>query len=299
MNFKKTFFVGSIIGLLNVAVTNFYVADRPIGASTSYPYFAGLIFDLQNSAYFQETDKAGSWELLIILRASIGAVVGATVFKHFNVQAVPPAWIALKGSSKIKRLFWAFVGGFILITGARLADGCTSGHILSGGMELGLSSLIFAFFVLISLVVTAKFFTEVPSDHRTDLWDFVCPDRTVCPHQYIRHNYCNGLAKKHRSHSDFISCHRGVERSVFYSVLVRWCRHSSKAFLYCWGINRGDFIWLRHCNSWILPWHHDDGVSRGKCRRPLRICGRDIGRIPVYPCLSLHSSPAGSKFRPD
>ena len=158
MSLKKTFLVGSVIGLLNVAVTNIYLADRPIGASTSYPYFAGLLFDFENTIYFKEISKAGSWELFFLISAFFGALVGAIMFKHFRAQIVPPLWEKLKGPSKMKRLFWSFFGGFILIMGARLADGCTSGHILSGGMELAVSSLVFAFFVLISLLLTAKFF---------------------------------------------------------------------------------------------------------------------------------------------
>jgi uncharacterized membrane protein YedE/YeeE len=158
MSLTKTFLIGSVIGLLNVVVTNVYIADRPIGASTSYPFLAGLIFDLQNSTYFQEINKAGSWELFFLIGAFLGALLGAIVFKHFKVQAVPSLWGELKGSSRNKRLFWAFVGGFILIMGARLADGCTSGHILSGGMEMAVSSLVFAFFVLMSLLITAKLF---------------------------------------------------------------------------------------------------------------------------------------------
>lgn len=158
MNLKKTFLIGSVIGLLNVVATNIYIADRPIGASTSYPYFAGLIFDLQNSVYFKEINRAGSWELFFLIGAFIGALIGALVFKHFKVQVVPNLWKELKGTSNTKRLFWAFCGGFVLILGARLADGCTSGHILSGGMELAVSSLVFAGCVLVSLLITAKFF---------------------------------------------------------------------------------------------------------------------------------------------
>ena len=158
MNLKKTFLVGALIGLLNVVVTNIYVADRPIGASTSYPYLAGLMFDLQNSVYFKEIEKAGSWELFFLIGAFLGALIGGQMFKHFRVQTVPDLWQELKGPSKIKRSLWAFFGGFVLILGARLADGCTSGHILSGGMELAASSLVFALCVLTSLLVTARFF---------------------------------------------------------------------------------------------------------------------------------------------
>jgi uncharacterized membrane protein YedE/YeeE len=158
VSLKKTFMIGSVIGLLNVVVTNIYVADRPIGASTSYPYLAGVLFDLQNATYFQEIYKAGSWELFFLIGAFIGALIGALLFKHFKAQTVPDLWRELKGPSKLKRICWAFLGGFILILGARLADGCTSGHILSGGMELAVSSLVFAAFVLISLLITAKYF---------------------------------------------------------------------------------------------------------------------------------------------
>lgn len=42
--------------------------------------------------------------------------------------------------------------------GARMSGGCTSGHILSGGMQLALSSFIFAIFVFASLLITGRFF---------------------------------------------------------------------------------------------------------------------------------------------
>jgi uncharacterized membrane protein YedE/YeeE len=83
------------------------------------------------------------------------------MFGHFKFSSVPPLWAKLKGPSAAKRLVWASIGGFLLILGARLADGCTSGHILSGGMELAVSSLVFAVFVMISAVVTARHFYGV------------------------------------------------------------------------------------------------------------------------------------------
>ena len=38
----------------------------------------------------------------------------------------------------------AVLGGFLLIFAARLAGGCTSGHMLSGTTQLALSGLVFA-----------------------------------------------------------------------------------------------------------------------------------------------------------
>ena len=48
--------------------------------------------------------------------------------------------------------------GFILIVSARMAGGCTSGYILSGGMQLSVSSLVFAVFVFAGLLFTGKYF---------------------------------------------------------------------------------------------------------------------------------------------
>jgi uncharacterized membrane protein YedE/YeeE len=58
----------------------------------------------------------------------------------------------------IKRLIWAFFGGFLLLFGARTAGGCTSGHVISGGMQLAASSMLFAFFVFASFLATGKMF---------------------------------------------------------------------------------------------------------------------------------------------
>lgn len=50
----------------------------------------------------------------------------------------------------------AAAGGFLLLFGARLAGGCTSGHILSGVSQLAISSIVFFIAAFGSAVVTAK-----------------------------------------------------------------------------------------------------------------------------------------------
>lgn len=154
----KVVAIGSAIGLLNVIVTNINLAGRPVGASTSYPFVAGVVFDLKATEYFAAIQKAGSWEFLFLVGAFVGALAGGVAFGRFRPRCVPPLWAKLKGPSVSRRLGWAFVGGFVLILGARLADGCTSGHILSGGMELAVSSLVFAVFVGLALFIAARAF---------------------------------------------------------------------------------------------------------------------------------------------
>jgi uncharacterized membrane protein YedE/YeeE len=52
-------------------------------------------------------------------------------------------WARRFGASRGVRYAAAFIGGAILLFGARLADGCTSGHGISGGLQLALSSWVF------------------------------------------------------------------------------------------------------------------------------------------------------------
>jgi len=90
--------------------------------------------------------------------AMIAAFIVSVAKKDFKFRLIYSNWEKQKGNSKIKRIVWAFVGGFILIFGARMAGGCTSGHIISGGMQLAGSSFVFGIFMFIGLIITGKLF---------------------------------------------------------------------------------------------------------------------------------------------
>jgi uncharacterized membrane protein YedE/YeeE len=96
--------------------------------------------------------------LLFLTGALISGIVISLFRKEFKITLIHSNWEKYKGNSVLKRVIWSFIGGFILIIGARMAGGCTSGHILSGGMQLALSSLVFAGFVFAGLLVTGKYF---------------------------------------------------------------------------------------------------------------------------------------------
>jgi uncharacterized membrane protein YedE/YeeE len=74
---------------------------------------------------------------------------------------MPSGWKKYKNHSVVSRLIWSFVAGFIMIIGARLAGGCTSGHFMSGMSQLAISSMVFGAVVMIALVVTGRFFYNV------------------------------------------------------------------------------------------------------------------------------------------
>jgi uncharacterized membrane protein YedE/YeeE len=54
-----------------------------------------------------------------------------------------------------KRLAASFLGGILIMYGARLADGCTSGHGISGSLQLALSSWTFFLVLFVAGIATA------------------------------------------------------------------------------------------------------------------------------------------------
>jgi uncharacterized protein len=155
---KKWLYAGIGLAVLNAVVFLTAGTNRIIGASTAYPYVADLITGTTGSAYYAKMTEPGKWEVIFLSGAFLAGLIISIIRKDFKITSVHSNWKKYKGGSVSKRLVWAFIGGFILIFGARMAGGCTSGHVLSGGMQLSVSSLVFAVFVFAGLLITGKYF---------------------------------------------------------------------------------------------------------------------------------------------
>lgn len=70
---------------------------------------------------------------------------------------MPAMWTSMFGTSRNKRFAWAFFGGVLLLFGARLAGGCTSGHMISGISQLAMSSFLFGVCTFGSAIGMAHF----------------------------------------------------------------------------------------------------------------------------------------------
>ena len=157
-NDLKWLYAGIALAALNAVVFLTATANRPIGASTTYPYLADVLTGTTQNEYFAKISTPGGWELIFLGGAFLAGLVLSLIKKEFRVVLIHSNWKKYKGPVAWKRVAWSFAGGFILILGARMAGGCTSGHILSGGMQLALSSLVFAVFVFTGLLVTGRVF---------------------------------------------------------------------------------------------------------------------------------------------
>jgi uncharacterized protein len=149
---------GIALAVLNSIIVLKFVSDRPIGASTTYPYAIDSLFGITNNDYFSKIQVPGHWELIFLFGAFISGLLFSLIRKDFKFVLIYDNWKKYKGNSNTKRIIWSFVGGFLIIVGARMAGGCTSGHIISGGMQFALSSFTFAIFVFASLLITGRLF---------------------------------------------------------------------------------------------------------------------------------------------
>jgi hypothetical protein len=164
---RKWVVSGIGLALLNAALLLDVSAGRPLGASTSYPYAADAISGVTDNAYFSNIQTSGRWELLFLVGAGLAGLVFALLRKDFELRLVHTRWRRHKGDSPWRRVAWSSIGGFVLIFGARMAGGCTSGLILSGGMQLARSGLIFAAFTFASFILTGKLFYGHPVDRES------------------------------------------------------------------------------------------------------------------------------------
>jgi uncharacterized membrane protein YedE/YeeE len=155
---------GILMSGLLLLTFSIFGADRPIGSSTYVPYFAGILFDLnpENYTYLKEIEKSGSWEGVMLFGALVGGFITSVFLtKTFRFSLIPTAWKKYKNNSVISRLLWSFFAGFIMIIGARLAGGCTSGHFMSGMSQMAISAMIFGAVVMVTLIVTGRLFYNV------------------------------------------------------------------------------------------------------------------------------------------
>lgn len=132
---------------------------QPFGMSTTYSWVVGHLF-MPGFDYSRQVFATIGWEPLVVLGVLIGSLFSALfITGRFNAfrPVVPPSWRNRFGPSRTRRATGCFVGSFFVIFGARMAGGCTSGHTLSGGIQLAVSAWLFTASLLAGTLLTARF----------------------------------------------------------------------------------------------------------------------------------------------
>lgn len=142
------YIAGAGIGILICLA--FLLSDRPLGCSTAFVKARGLIGKMinhekvANTEYYREIRPQVDWAFMIIPGIVIGAFISASLSGQFHLVWVPPMWGTAFGYNVVIRVIVALAGGILLGLGARWAGGCTSGHGISGSIQLSVASIITA-----------------------------------------------------------------------------------------------------------------------------------------------------------
>lgn len=155
--------VGTGIGVL--CWLAFAVVDKPLGVTTALSGVAGACAlplvgaeAIRQNVYFQKHAFAWDYGTLFLVGLAAGGLLSALLARSWRAEVVPAVWREHFGPSAAKRLAAAFAGGVLVMFGARLADGCTSGNGISGSLQLAVSGwtfflVLFACGILASLVL--------------------------------------------------------------------------------------------------------------------------------------------------
>ena len=131
--------VGVGIGILSWFA--FATADHGLGITTPFEEAAGLVAG--GTAYLADHPPKIGWEWMVVVGVFLGSFLSSKLSGDRNHATVPSTWRDRFGDSVGLRMSLAFVGGLAMMLGARLARGCTSGHGITGALQLAVSSWIF------------------------------------------------------------------------------------------------------------------------------------------------------------
>jgi len=153
------YLVGAGIGVLSWLTFRF--SNKQIGASSFYATLAGMIGRVfakrhtESLDYYQKNPPKADWAFVFISCAIIGSFISAWTGGEITAEWLHPMWSARFGDSVALRGAVGFLGGALMAFGARLAGGCTSGHGISGTLQLDLGSWLVVACMFIGGITTA------------------------------------------------------------------------------------------------------------------------------------------------
>lgn len=152
---------GVAIGLLQIPA--FLLIETALGASSSFVTIGGLIASWIDpgaakidyvARHIAATGK-NWWQVALVIGIAIGAFLSMKL-SGATRKSISPIWTrALGSASPARRYSLAFAAGFLMLFGARIADGCTSGHGLSGTAQLAAGSIVAVAAMFAGGIVTA------------------------------------------------------------------------------------------------------------------------------------------------
>lgn len=163
MKYWSPYIAGLFIGLLQIPV--FLFLHGSIGTSGSYSSVACTLLSFLNNTIPATTNCFPTiksfWQLAFVIGIILGAFFSSRL-SNSKRQNISIAWDKLLGMQSLaKRSLMGFAGGFIMLLGARLAGGCTSGNGISGIALLSVGSMIVIVSMFVGGIVVSHFYKKI------------------------------------------------------------------------------------------------------------------------------------------
>ncbi len=139
------YFIGAAIGLLNIVA--FAAFRKGIGVSGAYESSAALaarrvapdVARVNDYVKARKEPPKFNWESFLVLGTVLGGMLAGRTMRGGDASASDIRNVA----DPVRSPLASAAGGAMLMFGARMADGCTSGHGLSGTAQGAASSWLF------------------------------------------------------------------------------------------------------------------------------------------------------------
>jgi uncharacterized membrane protein YedE/YeeE len=157
--------VGAGIGVLSWLT--FLLLNKPIGCSTAFARTSGMIerafrgSKVDEKEYYIKFPVEIDWEWMLVAGVFIGSFLSAAASGQLAIEWTPGRWVAAFGPAPVARWVVALVGGFLMGFGSRWAGGCTSGHGISGALQMAVSSWLAAICFFIGGIAAAMLIFRV------------------------------------------------------------------------------------------------------------------------------------------
>jgi len=150
----------SAFALAGIIVFIFATFGPPASSSGFVSTLKGFLQEIApeyaaSKEHYRMIPGPGSWLMAFVLGMAMGGFIGGRTLR-MPVRDVPESWEERFGPGRCKRYIAAFVGGFLILFGSRLAGGCTLGLFISGSTQLAISGLYFGVIIFAVAMVTSR-----------------------------------------------------------------------------------------------------------------------------------------------
>jgi len=148
------------LALAGVIVLIFATHGPPASSSGFVSTIKGVVQPVApkyvaSKEHYRTMPGPGSWLFAFVIGMAAGGFIAGRTWRQ-PVRDVPQIWVERFGHRRWWRHVATFVGGFMILFGARLAGGCTLGLFISGSTQLAISGLFFGVIIFAVAMLTAR-----------------------------------------------------------------------------------------------------------------------------------------------